>query len=138
MTRADGETLWITLALSKSVDVEGRIGYLATVKDITQQRRAHAEAEAALADLGETAQKVTELSGEISLLAEQTHILATNAAIEANRAGDEGRAFGVVAVDVRRLARRSHETGTEIRALLAETADRFDTVRDRLSRVRTG
>lgn len=138
MTRADGETLWINLALSKSVDAEGRIGYLATVKDITKQRRAHAEAEAALADLGETAQKVTDLSGEISLLAEQTHILAINAAIEANRAGDEGRAFGVVAVEVRRLAQRSHETGTQIGALLAETADRFDTVRDRLSRVRTG
>lgn len=138
MIRPNGKRLWVSIAISKSVDAQGRIGYLATIKDVAAQRRACSEAEAALGELGAAYERVREYSANVRSLATRTHLLAINASIEASRAGDGGRSFGVVAGEVRRLAERSTDTANDIDALLDETSDRFDTVRDRIARVRTG
>jgi twitching motility protein PilJ len=97
---------------------EGDTAMNRTVDGINAIRETVAETRQKVKYLGESSQRITAVVNLIGSFAAQTKLLAFNASIEANRAGQEGRGFAVVAEEVRSLAQQSAEASTEIEKLV--------------------
>ncbi|MDD5159705.1 MAG: methyl-accepting chemotaxis protein [Sulfuricurvum sp.] len=120
VANANGELLTAKDALSKLVhEVEG---YIETEQEMASQ----------LISLRNDAEQVKNVLGVIKDIADQTNLLALNAAIEAARAGEHGRGFAVVADEVRKLAERTQKSLTEIEISVGTIVQAVNDVSDRM------
>ncbi|KAF0221234.1 MAG: methyl-accepting chemotaxis [Geobacteraceae bacterium] len=133
---ADGSRLANDAALKGSTVVEETVAVMNRIAERVKES-AHT-----VGSLGERSDQIGAIIGTIEDIADQTNLLALNAAIEAARAGEQGRGFAVVADEVRALAERTtkatREIGEMIKAIQNETKGAVGAMEEGVKEVERG
>ncbi|MFQ5457716.1 MAG: methyl-accepting chemotaxis protein [Myxococcota bacterium] len=126
------ETQRLSVQMVKAAET-GSDRVLATINGIEAIREASEEAKQVITSLGRRAEEIGEILNVIDEVAEETNLLALNAAIIAAQAGEHGRGFSVVADEIKDLAERvgasTKEIGKLIRAVQDESGNAISAVR---------
>ncbi|MBM7116221.1 methyl-accepting chemotaxis protein [Archangium primigenium] len=105
---------------SEEVGKSGRRAVDEAVGAMTSVREQVESIASRILALAEQAQAIGDIITTVSDISEQTHMLALNASIEANRAGEHGRGFAVVATEVKALADQSKKATSQVRQILGQ------------------
>lgn len=109
---------------------QGRSVVVTTVKNIDLLSSTLQKSQHSIGSLNAFVEKIGGAVSIIQGIAEQTNLLALNAAIEAARAGEQGRGFAVVADEVRSLATRTHQSTEEITRVVSNIQSQMSQVVD--------
>lgn len=116
---------------------EGRKGVEKTINQIDLLSTQLSDAEAVVHELEKDSVTIGSVLDVIRGIAEQTNLLALNAAIEAARAGEQGRGFAVVADEVRTLASRTQDSTQEIESIIGSLQSRTTDIVKNMASCRT-
>lgn len=127
---------------ASDIALKGKDIVFETTKEVQSIANVVMDTSNVVAQLGDKSQQIGEIANVIRDIADQTNLLALNAAIEAARAGEHGRGFAVVADEVRKLAERTQSATSEIentiRSIQKEVTVAVEKMNSGVNRVQSG